>query len=168
MIRLSPVRAHRSTTLGAVAAFAATLTLVAAGCGSSKSSSSGAETATTAAPAATTAAAATSATTASAATTAAAGGGAGTAVAATETEFKIDLATTPAKAGTYTFNSMNAGSFKHNITIDGPGAGDVTTGNIDPGKTGTVTVTLQPGTYEIYCSIPTHKDKGMDMNITIT
>jgi uncharacterized cupredoxin-like copper-binding protein len=171
MTPLSPVRASRRRSPALLGVFAAALGLVAAGCGSSKSSS-GAETATTAA-AATTAAttakpATTTATTAAGAATTAASGGAGTTVAATESEFKIELAPTTYKAGTYTFNSTNAGSFKHNITIDGPGVEDEKTENIDPGKSGSVTVTLQPGTYEIYCSIPTHKDKGMDTTITVS
>jgi uncharacterized cupredoxin-like copper-binding protein len=172
MTPLSPVRASRRRIPALLGVLAAALGLVAAGCGSSKSSS-GAETATTAAAATTAATTAKPATTtattaAGATTTAASGGAAGTTVAATESEFKIELAPTTYKAGTYTFNSTNAGSFKHNITIDGPGVEDEKTENIDPGKSGSVTVTLQPGTYEIYCSIPTHKDKGMDTTITVS
>lgn len=170
MTRLSPVRALRKNSV-ALAFAAAALTMIAAGCGSSSKTSSAttaaAGAATTAAPAATTAAPTATTAAATATTAAAGGGGAGTTVTAMESEFKIALDTTTFKPGSYTFNSTNKGSFKHNITIDGPGASDVTTGNIDPGKSGTVTVTLAAGTYEIYCSIPTHKDKGMDMTITV-
>jgi plastocyanin len=148
----------------AVTVAAAALTLIAAGCGSSKSES----TATTAAAAATTAApAATTAAPAAATTTAAAGGGAGATVNATETEFKIALDATTFKPGETTFAITNSGSFKHNITIEGPGVDETKSDTIEPGKTGSVKVTLAAGEYEVYCSIPTHKDKGMDLKITV-
>lgn len=169
MTRLSPDRALRTNAL-VVAVAAAALTLIAAGCGSSKKdTSSGATTATTAAAATTAAPAATTAapaTTAGAATTAASGG-AGTTVTAKESEFKIELGATTFKPGATTFAITNAGSFKHNITIEGPGVDETKSDNVDPGKTGSVTATLAAGTYEIYCSIPTHKDKGMDLKITV-
>jgi uncharacterized cupredoxin-like copper-binding protein len=31
-----------------------------------------------------------------------------------------------------------------------------------------VTVTLQKGTYEFYCSIDSHKDKGMDDKVQVS
>jgi uncharacterized cupredoxin-like copper-binding protein len=167
MTRLSPDRALRTNPL-VVVVLAATLTLLAAGCGSSSKSTATtaapAPAATTAAPAATTAAPA--ATTAAPATTAASGG-AGTTVTAKESEFKIELGATTFKPGATTFAITNAGSFKHNITIEGPGIDETKSDTIDPGKTGSVTATLAAGTYEIYCSIPTHKDKGMDLKITV-
>jgi uncharacterized cupredoxin-like copper-binding protein len=30
-----------------------------------------------------------------------------------------------------------------------------------------LTVPLTAGTYEVYCGIPTHKGKGMDLTITV-
>jgi uncharacterized cupredoxin-like copper-binding protein len=88
-------------------------------------------------------------------------------VTATESEFKIELGSSTFKPGATTFNVTNNGSFKHNLTIDGPGVEDEKTDSIEPGKTGSVTATLSAGTYELYCSIPTHKDKGMDVTITV-
>jgi uncharacterized cupredoxin-like copper-binding protein len=167
MTRLSPARALRTKPV-VVAIAAASLTLIAAGCGSSSKSSTttaAPAAATTAAPAATTAAPA--ATTAAPATTAASGGGAATTVTATESEFKIELGASTFKAGATTFAITNSGSFKHNITVEGPGVDDVKSDNVEAGKTGSLTVTLAPGEYEIYCSIPTHKDKGMDLKITV-
>jgi uncharacterized cupredoxin-like copper-binding protein len=167
MTRLSPARPLRRKTATA-AVFAAALTLIAAGCGSDKKSTSttaaaGVAATTTAAPAGATTTAGAGATT----TAASGGGGAATAVTAAESEFKIELGTTTFKPGATTFTVTNNGSFKHNLTIDGPGVSDEKTDSIDPGKTGTITATLAAGTYEIYCSIPTHKDKGMDVKITV-
>jgi uncharacterized cupredoxin-like copper-binding protein len=162
MNRPSPTRARRTNSV-VIAVVVAAVTLIAAGCGSSKSSSSSATTTATTAASATTAAPATTA--AGAATTAAST--TGTKVTAAESEFKIELGASTFAPGTYIFDATNNGSFKHNITIDGPGVEDVKTDNIDPGKSGSVQVTLAAGTYEIYCSIPTHKAKGMDLTITV-
>lgn len=164
---LSPARPLRRNA-ATVAVLAAALTLIAAGCGSDKKSTSttvaaGAGATTTAAPAAAT----TTAAPAGATTTAASGGGAGTTVNVKESEFKIELASSTFAPGPYTFAVTNAGQFKHNIVIENAAGEETKSGTFDPGKSGTVTATLAAGSYEIYCSIPTHKDKGMKIDITV-
>ena len=39
---------------------------------------------------------------------------------------------------------------------------------LDPGKTGTVTIALTAGTYILYCNIPAHFDDGMWTLLTVT
>jgi uncharacterized cupredoxin-like copper-binding protein len=85
----------------------------------------------------------------------------------TESEFKIELSSTTLTAGAHTFDITNNGTFKHNINIEGTGIEEVESGDIEPGSTGQVSVTLPAGTYEVYCSIPTHKGKGMELDITV-
>jgi len=70
--------------------------------------------------------------------------GSATTVTATETEMAIALSTSTFKAGTYTFVVKNAGSVTHALTIDGPGVEDQTSGDVAPGDSGKVTVTLTP------------------------
>ncbi|MEO6701234.1 MAG: cupredoxin domain-containing protein [Jatrophihabitantaceae bacterium] len=106
----------------------------------------------------------TSATTAAASTPAKAG----IAVSATEQEFSITLSRSKFTAGTYTFTVHNAGKFQHNLTIEGPGVDKQASPTVPPGQSGTVTVTLSAGSYELWCSVDSHKDKGMDLTITIT
>ena len=84
-----------------------------------------------------------------------------------ESEFKIDLAPTTLKAGTYTFNVTNGGNFKHNLVVEGNGDKG-TSDTFNAGQAGALTVTLKAGTYNVYCGIPTHKGKGMDLTITVT
>jgi uncharacterized cupredoxin-like copper-binding protein len=105
--------------------------------------------------------------TSSAASTSAATG-TGTSVTVTESEFSIGMASKTLTAGTYTFKVTNNGSFSHNLTVDGPGVEDKASSTLSPGEDGEVTVTLQKGTYEFYCSVDSHKDKGMDVKVQVT
>jgi uncharacterized cupredoxin-like copper-binding protein len=138
---------HRSLTFVGVAVVVAAVGI--AGCSSSKKSASTANT-----PAASSGASSSS--------------GAGTAVTATETEFAIVLSQSALKAGTYTFHVKNNGKLSHNLVIKGPGVGSVASPTEPGGGSATVTATLTAGTYELWCGVPGHKDKGMDTHITVT
>jgi uncharacterized cupredoxin-like copper-binding protein len=91
----------------------------------------------------------------------------GSSVAVTESEFSITVPSTM-KVGSYTFKVTNKGQFAHNLTIDGPGVKDKATPTLSPGSSGDVTVNLQKGTYEFYCSIDSHKDKGMANKVQVS
>lgn len=41
-------------------------------------------------------------------------------------------------------------------------------GDIDPGKSGTITLDLKPGHYVLFCNQPGHYTGGMETNFTIT
>ncbi len=94
-------------------------------------------------------------------------GGNGTSETATETEFHMALSSKTLKAGTYTFHVKNAGKITHGFTVDGPGIKDKGTGDISPGATSTLTVTLTAGSYEIYCPVGNHKMQGMDETVQV-
>ena len=87
-------------------------------------------------------------------------------VAITETEFKISPPSKPLKAGEITFDVKNAGKTEHDLVVTGNG---VTKGTprFNGGESRTLTVTLKPGTYELFCSVPGHKQAGMDRKITV-
>jgi uncharacterized cupredoxin-like copper-binding protein len=92
----------------------------------------------------------------------------GTRVTVTETEYSIDLSTMEFTSGTYTFALHNQGAMPHNLNVSGPGVTTQTSTTVQPGGTGDLTVTLQSGTYEIWCSIDGHKDMGMDRDIQVS
>ena len=92
----------------------------------------------------------------------------GTAMTVTESEFTITLPSKTLTAGTYTFNVTNKGKFAHNLTVDGAGVQDKATPTLAPGSTGDLTVSLQKGSYEFYCSVDGHKDMGMDVTVQVT
>ena len=92
----------------------------------------------------------------------------GTAKTVTESEFTITLPSKTLPAGTYTFKVTNKGKFAHNLTVDGAGVPDKATPTLAPGSTGDLTVTLQKGSYEFYCSVDSHKQMGMDVTVQVT
>jgi uncharacterized cupredoxin-like copper-binding protein len=86
----------------------------------------------------------------------------------TEVEFKIELPSTSLAAGTYTFDLTNKGHVGHDLVFNGPGVNNEKTPVIDPGKTAKLTVDLKSGTYDVYCSVPGHKQAGMDVKVKVS
>ena len=91
----------------------------------------------------------------------------GTSVGVTEKEFSITLSQASLSPASYTFIIQNKGSFPHNLNIKGPGVDTETSPTLSAGQSGMLTVTLQKGSYELWCSVPGHKDKGMDLTIKV-
>ncbi|MFN2478893.1 MAG: cupredoxin domain-containing protein [Pseudonocardiaceae bacterium] len=84
------------------------------------------------------------------------------------TEFHLELSQQTFTPGTYTFVAVNAGQTVHAIEVDGPGVSDQRTpGDVQPGQAARLTVTLQPGSYELYCPVDAHKAKGMATHFTV-
>jgi plastocyanin len=140
------MKLHAHHRILAIAALSAVVALGATACGSGSSSS----------------------TSTPAAGGSSGGAGGGTPVDVTLKDFSIDVSGgTTLAAGTYTFHVSNSGPASHNLTIDGPGVEDATTGTFSAGGTADLTVTLKDGTYEFYCSVPGHKELGMDDTVTV-
>jgi len=89
------------------------------------------------------------------------------ALAVSETEFKIALPKNTLSAGSYDFDVKNDGHIPHDFVVQGNGV-DERTPTIQPGKSETLSVDLKPGTYDVYCSIPGHKQAGMDVKLTVS
>ncbi len=71
-----------------------------------------------------------------------------------------------APAGPVTIESVNDQPADHNIAVDGGGVdekGDV----VKDGGTSTVEVDLEPGDYAFYCSVPGHREGGMEGKLTV-
>lgn len=91
-----------------------------------------------------------------------------TTVNVTEKEFSITLSRKTFKAGRYTFRVTNRGTAPHNLTINGPGVVKKATATLTGGHSGSVTVILKRGTYELWCSVDHHKESGMDLKIKVS
>jgi plastocyanin len=93
--------------------------------------------------------------------------GGGSPVDVTLKDFSITVAGgTSLAPGTYTFHVTNQGPSAHNLTVNGPGVANEATPTF-PSGTKDLTVTLKDGTYDLYCSVPSHKQLGMDTHITV-
>jgi hypothetical protein len=91
----------------------------------------------------------------------------GTSVGVTEKEFPITLSQTSLSPASYTFTIQNKGSLPHNLNIEGPGVDTKTSPILSPGQSGKLTATLYKGSYELWCSVPGHKNKGLDLTIKV-
>jgi plastocyanin len=81
-------------------------------------------------------------------------------------QLSYQFAAATAKAGKVQLDSKNASSTPHDISIEGGGLnehGKV----VQNGATSTVSVTLKPGTYTFYCSVPGHRQAGMQGKLTV-
>lgn len=85
-----------------------------------------------------------------------------------EIEFKIELPSTSLSPGSYTFDLTNKGRVGHDLVFNGPGVSNEKTPLVDPGKTAKLTVDLKTGTYDVYCSVPGHKQAGMDVKLKVS
>ena len=81
-----------------------------------------------------------------------------------EKDFAIAADKTTLKAGSIKFNVTNNGPSPHNIEVMEL---KKVTATIDPGKSGTLQVDLQPGTYTVICNIPGHEQLGMKIMLTV-
>jgi plastocyanin len=137
--------------------------LALAGCGSSK------ETSSTASTAGTTSASTGSATTASTASTpsAASPSGALSLAANSEGQLKYNTATLTAKAGKVSIDFTNMAPIEHNVTVESSAHTIVGATPTFDGGSKTLTVTLKPGTYKFFCSVPGHRMAGMEGTLVV-
>lgn len=96
-------------------------------------------------------------------------GGAAHAISVTESEFKIALPPQKTLApGSYTLTVKNSGKIPHDLAITGPKlSGTPTTPMIAPGATSKMTVSLETGMYQLYCTVPGHRKLGMAATISV-
>ena len=83
-------------------------------------------------------------------------------------EWKVELSRGTITAGTVTFTVTNAGIIPHAFEVEGQGI-EKKTDVIQPGASATLTLTLKPGTYEVYCPVgeDSHKKLGMMTHLKV-
>lgn len=83
------------------------------------------------------------------------------------TEFEIQMPT-ELPAGPTVFLISNTGDAPHNFEIEGQGIEKELESNLEGGEEGRLEVTLEPGTYTIYCPVGNHAEQGMELELTVT
>ena len=82
-------------------------------------------------------------------------------------QLSYDTKQLSAKAGTVTIDMANMSPVEHNVTIAEGGKVLGATPTFT-GGTKTLTVKLKPGTYTFYCSVPGHRQAGMEGTLTVS
>jgi plastocyanin len=140
--------------------------LALAGCGSS-SSSTGSSSSTPATPAETP----TTSSSTTASTPAPAGGGTASSALSLEAnpegELKYNKTSLTAKAGKVSVDFTNKSSLPHNVTIESSSGAQIGATPTFQGGSKTLSVTLKPGTYKFFCSVPGHRMAGMEGTLTV-
>jgi plastocyanin len=155
---------HAGAIKLSISSFALLAALVAlAGCGSSSSSSSSSS----AAQAPTTSSAATP-TTSSATSSAPAPASSSLSLQANkEGKLEYDTKSLSAKAGKVSIAFTNASPLPHNVTVESSAGESVGATPTFTGGSKTLAVTLKPGTYKFFCSVPGHRQAGMEGTLTV-
>ena len=98
------------------------------------------------------------------------GGGAGETVdlsAPADGSLAFDPAELTAKAGTITVNFDNPASLSHDVVIEDDSGAELAKTDLVADGTTSTTADLQAGTYTYFCSVPGHREGGMEGTLTV-
>ncbi|HXW96851.1 MAG TPA: hypothetical protein VEI47_04635 [Gemmatimonadales bacterium] len=83
-------------------------------------------------------------------------------------EWKVEMSPARVPGGLVRFSVVNTGSIPHGFEVEGSGL-EREIALIQPGSSDSLTVTLKPGAYEVYCPIggDSHKRLGMEAHLRV-
>jgi plastocyanin len=87
-------------------------------------------------------------------------------VEASATELAFNTTSLTAKAGKVTVDFKNPAPLEHNVVIEQNGKELAGFEPITEGEE-SETAELKPGTYTFYCSVPGHREAGMEGTLTV-
>jgi uncharacterized cupredoxin-like copper-binding protein len=80
---------------------------------------------------------------------------------------KFEPTSLTAKAGKATIELNNSASIEHNLTLASSSGAVLAATPTFTGGSKTLSVTLKPGVYKFYCSVPGHRQGGMEGTLTV-
>jgi plastocyanin len=99
------------------------------------------------------------------------GGGGGASTLEFEADPNGDLAYTTteasAEAGKVSIDFNNPQSITHDVAIEDSGGNTVAQTDLIGNEETSTTANLKPGTYTFYCSVPGHREAGMEGTLTV-
>jgi plastocyanin len=102
--------------------------------------------------------------------TAPAGGGGASTVdvsAPADGSLAFDQTTLTAQAGAVTINFDNPASISHDVKVEDSSGAELGGTDLVSQGDATATVDLQPGSYTFFCSVPGHREGGMEGTLTV-
>lgn len=84
-----------------------------------------------------------------------------------EGQLSYDKKSLTAKAGTVTVDFTNMAQLGHNMTVESSSGAVVGATPTFSGESKKLTLKLTPGTYKFYCSVPGHRQAGMEGTLTV-
>jgi plastocyanin len=103
--------------------------------------------------------------------TAPAGGGGGASTldisAAADGSLAFDQTDLTTKAGAVTINFDNPATLTHDVKVEDSSGAELGGTDLVSQGDATATVDLQPGTYTFFCSVPGHREAGMEGTLTV-
>jgi plastocyanin len=88
-------------------------------------------------------------------------------LAASPTALAFDKTSLSSKPGKVTIDFENPAALEHDVAIEGPEGKEITVSpKITEGKT-SVSADLAPGTYHFFCTVPGHREAGMEGTLTV-
>jgi plastocyanin len=82
-------------------------------------------------------------------------------------ELSFNTDTLDAKAGSVTIDFNNPATLSHDVAIEDADGNEIGKSDLVAQGSASVTVDLQPGTYTFYCTVPGHREGGMEGTLTV-
>ncbi len=82
-------------------------------------------------------------------------------------DLAFDQKDVTAKAGNVTIDFDNKQGLSHDVKVEDSSGKELGGTDLVSSGTATATVDLQPGTYTFFCSVPGHREAGMEGTLTV-
>ena len=82
-------------------------------------------------------------------------------------KFAFEQKTLDAKAGPVTVDFDNPATLSHDVVLEDQSGAEVGKTDVIAQSKASFTATVQPGTYTYYCSVPGHREGGMEGTLTV-
>jgi plastocyanin len=88
-------------------------------------------------------------------------------LAADPTELAFDKTSLSSKPGKVTIDFDNPSALEHDVAIEGPEGKEIATSALIAKSETSVSANLAPGTYHYFCTVPGHREGGMEGTLTV-
>jgi plastocyanin len=88
-------------------------------------------------------------------------------LAASESDLAYDTTSLSSKPGKVTIDFTNPSTLEHDVAIEGDNGEEIVGSELIAKSKTSVSAELAPGTYTYYCTVPGHREEGMEGTLTV-